>query len=167
MHGAEGLAAWREEMATALAVLVAGFEERYGYGLGQNAIHPPEASDRAAAARLAAECEAFAELSAYYGEIGAVNMSDVGNGYFLHPASRAVDERTALPEAGGTAPAVLIGSDGGGILYAVAADGTVWRSRTASEEGGFDRITDGLAEFLDLLRRSVHRFNDSGQPGLL
>lgn len=158
------LAGWREEVS---AAVVAGFEEKYGYGPEENAIHPPEAADRTAADRIAAEASGFADLAAYYGEIGAVHMGDIGNGYFLHPASHAVDERTALPEAGGAVPAVLIGSDGGGILYAVAPDGAVWRSRTSSEEGGFDRITDGLAEFLDLLRRSVHRFDDSGQPGLV
>ncbi|MGE7391776.1 SMI1/KNR4 family protein [Streptomyces sp. NPDC004126] len=164
---ADFLAGWREEVSAALAAVVAGFEEKYGFGPGENAVHPPEAADRIAAERLAAESPAFADLAAYYGAIGAVDMGDIGNGYFLHPASHAVDERTALPEAGGTVPAVLIGSDGGGLLYAVAADGAVWRSRTASEDGGFDRITDGLAEFLDLLRRSVHRFDESGQPGLV
>ncbi|MFD8948322.1 hypothetical protein ACFV0B_05640 [Streptomyces xanthophaeus] len=64
-------------------------------------------------------------------------------------------------------PAVLIGSDGGGIRFAVAADGAVRRSRAASDEGGFDRIAAGLPEFLDLLRRSVHRFNRTGEPGFV
>ncbi|MFD0359681.1 SMI1/KNR4 family protein [Streptomyces sp. NPDC127110] len=164
---ATSLADWRAEVSAALAAVTAGFEEKYGYSPGENAVHPPEAADRVAAGRIAAEAPGFADLAAYYGEVGAVLMSDVGNGYFLHPASDALDERTALPQAGEAVPAVLIGSDGGGILYAVAADGAVWRSRTASEEGEFDRIADGLAEFLDLLRRSVHRFHDSGQPGLL
>ncbi|MFI5981830.1 hypothetical protein ACIBEA_13235 [Streptomyces sp. NPDC051555] len=49
-----------------------------------------------------------------------MNMSDVGNAYFL---------------------------------YSVIA--------------GFDRIADDLAEFLDLPRRSVHRFDESGQPGFV
>ncbi|EFL16489.1 predicted protein [Streptomyces sp. C] len=150
-----------------MAAVAVGFAEKYGYDPGEDAVHPPEPADRVAAGRIATEAPGFADLAAYYGEIGAVNMGDIGNGYFLHPASRAIDERVPLPEAGGAVPAVLIGSDGGGILYAVAPDGTVWRSRTASEEGGFDRITDGLAEFLDLLRRSVHRFHESGQPGFV
>ncbi|MFF5449253.1 hypothetical protein [Streptomyces sp. NPDC012888] len=64
-------------------------------------------------------------------------------------------------------PAVLIGSDGGGILYAVGADGAVWRSRRASEEAEFDRIAGDFAEFLGLLRRSVHRFDGTGQPGFV
>ncbi|RSS38667.1 SMI1/KNR4 family protein [Streptomyces sp. WAC07061] len=161
------LAEWREEVSAALAAVVAGFEEKYGYGPGENAVRSPEPADRVAADRLAAESPGFADLAAFYGAIGAVDMGDIGNGYFLHSASRAVIERIELPEAGGTVPAVLIGSDGGGILYAVAADGAVWRSRTASEDGEFERITGGLAEFLDLLRRSVHRFQESGQPGLV
>ncbi|MFH9727605.1 hypothetical protein ACH4M4_32260 [Streptomyces sp. NPDC017254] len=73
-----------------------GFEERYGYGPGENAIHPPEAGDRAAASRLAAESAAFADLAVYYGEIGAVNMSDVGNAYFLHSGAQALDSRDPL-----------------------------------------------------------------------
>ncbi|MEV7443242.1 SMI1/KNR4 family protein [Streptomyces sp. NPDC091204] len=164
---ADSLAAWRAEVSAALHTVTCGFEEKYGYGPGENAIHPPEAADLAAAGRLAAESAAFAELALYYGEIGAVHLSDVGNAYFLHSGEGALDERVPLPEAGGTAPAVLIGSDGGGILYAVGADGAVWRSRSASEEAEFDRITSGLAEFLDLLRRSVHRFHETGQPGFV
>ncbi|MFF8837407.1 hypothetical protein [Streptomyces sp. NPDC015130] len=62
---------------------------------------------------------------------------------------------------------MLIGSDGGGILYALGADGAVRRSLRASTDGEFVRITNDLGEFLDLLRRSVHRFNESGQPGLV
>ncbi|MFD4244019.1 SMI1/KNR4 family protein [Streptomyces sp. NPDC058525] len=161
------LAAWREEVSAALSALTCGFEEKYGYDPGENAICPPEADDRAAAGRLAAESPAFADLAVYYNEIGAVNMSGVGNAYFLRSGAQAVDERVDLPEAGGAVPAVLIGSDGGGILYAVGADGAVWRSRNASEEGEFNRITNDLGEFLDLLRRSVHRFNESGQPGFV
>ncbi|MFJ6759434.1 MULTISPECIES: SMI1/KNR4 family protein [unclassified Streptomyces] len=161
------LAAWREEVSASLSAVTCGFEEKYGYGPGENAIHPPEADDRLAAGRLAAQSPGFADLAAYYGEIGTVTMSDVGNAYFLHSGARALGERTALPEAGRAVPAVLIGSDGGGILYAVGADGGVWRSRGASEEVGFDRITNDLAVFLDLLRRSVHRFNETGQPGFV
>ncbi|MET3988230.1 SMI1/KNR4 family protein [Streptomyces sp. PvR034] len=161
------LSAWREEVSAALATLTRGFEEKHGYAPGDNAVHPPTPDDRAAAGRLAAESPAFAELALYYGEIGAVHMSDVGNGYFLHSGARALEERLALPEASGTAASVLIGSDGGGILYAVGPDGAVWRSRAASEDAEFDRVTNDLAEFLDLLRRSVHRFDATGQPGFV
>ncbi|MFD9728030.1 SMI1/KNR4 family protein [Streptomyces sp. NPDC059072] len=161
------LAAWREEVSAVLTSVTRGFEEKHGYGPGENAIHLPGPEDRAAAERLAGEAAAFAELALYYREVGAVTMSDVGNAYFLHSGAEAVGERIALPEAGGAVSAVLIGSDGGGILYAVAADGGVWRSRAASDASGFDRITKDLAEFLDLLRRSVHRFDRTGEPGFV
>ncbi|MDA5284849.1 hypothetical protein [Streptomyces sp. Isolate_45] len=161
------LAAWRAEVSAALSAVTCDFEEKHGYGPGENAIHPPEAEDRAAAGRLGAEAAGFAELALYFSEVGAVTMSDVGNAYFLHSGARALRERVALPGAPGAVPAVLIGSDGGGILYAVGADGAVWRSGAASEESGFDRITHDLAEFLDLLRRSVHRFHRTAQPGLV
>ncbi|MFE9929687.1 SMI1/KNR4 family protein [Streptomyces sp. NPDC005533] len=164
---ADSLAAWRAEVSAALYAVTCGFEEKCGYGPGENTIHPPEPADLAAAGRLAAEPAAFAELALYYREIGAVHMSDVGNAYFLHSGARALDERVPLPEAGAAAPAVLIGSDGGGILYAVGPDGAVWRSRSASEEAGFLRIANDLAEFLDLLRRSVHHFHDTGRPGFV
>ncbi|MGW6856176.1 hypothetical protein [Streptomyces xanthophaeus] len=54
-----------------------------------------------------------------------------------------------------------------GFEFAVAADGAVRRSRAASDEGGFDRIAAGVPAFLDLLRRSVHRFNVTGEPGFV
>ncbi|ALO06392.1 hypothetical protein AQF52_0795 [Streptomyces venezuelae] len=164
---AASLAAWREEVSAALAAVTRGFEEKYGYGPGENAIHPPEGDDRAAAERLAEESPGFADLAVYYGEIGAVDMADIGNAYFLRSGAEAFDERLDLPEAGGSVPAVLIGSDGGGVHYAVAGDGAVWRSRRASTDSEFVRITNDLAEFLDLLRRSVHRFDESGQPGFV
>ncbi|MFJ7204919.1 SMI1/KNR4 family protein [Streptomyces sp. NPDC098789] len=164
---AASLAAWREEVSAALYAVTRDFERKHGYGPGEKALHPPGADDRAAAERLAAESPGFADLAVYYGEIGSVNMSDVGNAYFLYSGARALDERVDLSGADAAVTAVLIGSDGGGVQYAVGADGSVWRSRSASVEAGFDRITDGLAEFLDLLRRSVHRFNESGQPGFV
>ncbi|MEU9106022.1 hypothetical protein AB0D54_16970 [Streptomyces xanthophaeus] len=97
---AASLAAWRDEVSTALSTLTFGFEEKYGYAPGENAIHPATAVDRAAAERLAAESAAFADLALYYGVIGAVDMSDVGNAYFLRCGAEALTERTALPEAG-------------------------------------------------------------------
>lgn len=165
---AASLAAWREEISAALTVVTRGFEQKHGYAPGENAIHPPDAGDRSAAGQLEAESAVFADLALYYSEIGSVVMSDVGNAYFLSSGAQALEDRVVLPEAGGArVPAVLIGSDGGGIQYAVGPDGAVWRSRSASAEGEFDRITDDLGEFLDLLRRSVHRFDHDGRTGLV
>lgn len=63
---------------------------------------------------------------------------------------------------------MVIGSDGGGILFVADRGGAIHRSRTASlDEAEFDRVAGGLPEFLDLLRRSVARFVETGEPGCL
>jgi hypothetical protein len=61
---------------------------------------------------------------------------------------------------------MVIGSDGGGILFVADWGGVIHRSRTASlDEAEFDRVAEDLPEFLDLIRSSVARFVETGAPG--
>ncbi|MFE6840903.1 hypothetical protein ACFVFI_39590, partial [Streptomyces sp. NPDC057705] len=87
------LAAWREEVEASLSAVTCGFEEKHGYGPGENAIHPPEADDRVAAWRLAAQSPGFADPAGGSSEVGAAATSDVGKASFLHPGTKALQGR--------------------------------------------------------------------------
>jgi hypothetical protein len=162
------LSQWRSRVGAALETLMSTFEERYGYPPGTNEIKPPDAGDRSAAAELARECLIPADLVTFYRSFGEVVLADVGNGYFFHSAGLVLDhlrsyEPVLLSGADG-AQGVLIASDGAGIWFAVDARGSVHRSSAASTDSGFDKVTDSLREYLDLILRSVVRFVDTGEP---
>jgi hypothetical protein len=113
-----------------------------------------------------------ADLVTFYGSIGGVTWADVGNGYFLDPAS---DVLLRLQEIGAVDLVVeqriqglVIGSNGGGLSYVAALDGSVFRTRTASlDEPELDKVADDLRQFLELLERSLTRFAADGEPGSL
>lgn len=160
------LAAWRQEIDAATATLLAGFEDRFGYPPGRNAIDAPGPDDLAAAAQLAELPVIAASLPWIYRHIGQVVLADVGNAYFIHPASHVLSDLTEcgpIPLTSG--PAAVFASDGGGIHYAIATDGTVHRSTAASRDSAFHRVADDLQDFLDQLRHAVSRFAETGQPG--
>ncbi|SNX88615.1 hypothetical protein SAMN06272735_9088 [Streptomyces sp. TLI_55] len=148
------------------------FEHRHGYPPGINQVRPADHDDQAAARTLAQVTPAPADLVTFYENIGAVSWADVGNGYFLDPAS---DVLLRLQEYGvvdvGTdqkADGLVIGSNGGGLIHVAGPDGAVYRTRTASlDEPEFDKVADDLRQFLELLKRSLTRFNANGDPGHL
>lgn len=165
------LSRWRSQVDAALSTMLSTFEEKYGYPPGTNEVRSPDTGDRSAAAELAREQLTPADLVTFYRSIGEVVLADVGNAYFFHPAGLVLDHLRAdgpVPLGGADdARGTVIASDGGGIMFAVDAEGAVHRSRAASTESGFDEVTDGVQEFLDLIRRSVVRFADTGKPGYL
>ncbi|WP_338909413.1 hypothetical protein [Streptomyces nigra] len=66
------------------------------------------------------------------------------------------------------ADGLIIGSNGGGLIYVAGPDGTVYRTRTASlDEPELDKVADDLRQFLELLERSLTRFKTDGDPGHL
>ncbi|WP_457030984.1 hypothetical protein [Kitasatospora sp. P5_F3] len=158
------LTQWRTEITQVLDTILPTFEETYGYWPGANEIRDPDEQERLAA-RAFAEDPAFADLATFYGSIGEVSLSGIGNGYWIQSATEALRART-IPE-----PAVLEGvalaSDGGGIQFVLGTDGAVHRSRTAGVETEFDQVAASLKEFLDLLRQSVLRFQMTAEPGYL
>jgi hypothetical protein len=168
---ADWLSQWRSQVDAALGTLMSTFEEKYGYPPGTNEIKPPDADARSAAAELAREQLTPVDLVTFYGSIGEVVLADVGNAYFFHSARLVLDHlqagESALLGGADDAKGMVIASDGGGILFAVDAEGAVHRSGAASTESEFDKVADGLREFLDLIRRSVVRFVDTGRPGYL
>ncbi|MFE0791071.1 SMI1/KNR4 family protein [Streptomyces mutabilis] len=138
---------------------------------GVNQVRPADHDDQAAARTLAQVTPTPADLVTFYESIGDVTWADVGNGYFLDPAS---DMLLRLQEYGvvdvGTDQKanLVIGSNGGGLIYVAGPDGAVYRTRTSSlDEPEFDKVADDLRQFLELLERSLTRFNTDGDPGYL
>ncbi|MET8451279.1 SMI1/KNR4 family protein [Streptomyces sp. NPDC005209] len=148
------------------------FERRYGFPPGTNAVRPASRDDQAVARALAQVSLISADLITFYDSIGDVTWADVGNGYFLDPAS---DVLLRLQECGvvdvGADQKVhelVIGSNGGGLSYVAGPDGSVHRTRTASlDEPELDKVADDLRQFLELLERSLTRFVVDGEPGSL
>ncbi|MFI9786980.1 hypothetical protein ACIHEI_26260 [Kitasatospora sp. NPDC051984] len=76
------IAAWRARTNAALADLTAGFEDRFGYSPGVNAVHLATPTTRAAAEALG---PLPADLAALYREIAAADLPDLDHGFFVHP----------------------------------------------------------------------------------
>ncbi|MFG3589435.1 SMI1/KNR4 family protein [Streptomyces sp. NPDC047990] len=149
--------------------MVGEFERRHGFPPGTNEVRPASRDDQTAARTLAQADLVPADLATFYDSIGNVTWADVGNGYFLDPAS---DVLLRLQEHGpvdvGTDQKVAIGSNGGGLSYFVGSDGSVHRTRTASlDEPELDKVADDLRQFLELLEQSLTQFVADGEPGSL
>ncbi|MCF3130222.1 SMI1/KNR4 family protein [Streptomyces olivochromogenes] len=148
------------------------FELRHGFPPGTNEVRPASRDDQAMARALAQIGPTPADLITFYDSIGDVTWADVGNGYFLHPAS---DVLLRLQEYGVVdvgadqrVRGLVIGSNGGGLSYVAGPDGSVHRTRTASlDEPELDKVADDLRQFLELLERSLTRFVADGEPGSL
>jgi hypothetical protein len=161
------LAAWHRDIEAALVGLLHGFEGRFGYPPGENAVRQPDPGGLAAAQRLAANTGVAAVLSHFYRHVGEVVLADVGNAYFIHPASHVLRDLTesGLIPLGDADTGALFASDGGGIHFAIATDGAVYRSTAASRDSDFRPVAADLQDFLEQLRGGVIRFLDTGQPG--
>ncbi|MGW4108268.1 hypothetical protein [Streptomyces sp. NPDC004976] len=61
---------------------------------------------------------------------------------------------------------MVIASNGEGLRYVADRGGAIHRS-ASPDEGEFDRIADGLPQFLDHLRRCVVTFARTGAVGEL
>jgi hypothetical protein len=161
------LASWRDDIGHALAPLLATFETTYGYPPGDNRIIA--AGEGRPVGEAAIHPGLPLVLNRFYRTIHEVLLPDIGNGYFIHPLDHVLNELTRqgpvrLVES---TPGVVFGSDGGGILYAADHSGTIYRSRAASRNSGFELVAPDLSSFLDQLRQAVKRFVATGQPGWL
>ncbi|MGW6056071.1 hypothetical protein [Streptomyces sp. NPDC055189] len=171
-YSAAWLSRWREEITAAVSAMAATFEETYGYPPEGNEVRVADEADRHAAREYGRDMPGSAAMLTFYESIGEVALPDVGNGYFIHSAHdvlhRVAQEGYVFIPAADDPHGMVIGSDGGGILFAADRDGVIHRSRTASADAAeFDRVADGLPQFLDLIRRSVTRFAATGEPGYL
>jgi hypothetical protein len=129
-------------------------------------------TDQAAARTLAQVSPVPADLITFYDSIGEVTWADVGNGYFVDPAAdvllRFNQYGTVDVGADHMNGGLVIGSNGGGLSYAVGPDGVIYRTRRASlDEPELDQVAVDLRQFLELLERSLTRFVANGEPGCL
>ncbi|GGV26514.1 hypothetical protein GCM10010277_08150 [Streptomyces longisporoflavus] len=169
-YSAAWLLQWRAQITDAVAAMAATFEETYGFPAGDNEVRLADEDDRRAVRAYAREWPGTDDLLTFYRSIGEVLLPDVGNGIFLHSARdvlhRVAEEGHVFLPGADDPHGMVIGSDGGGILFVADRSGMIHRSRTASTDAGeFDRAADNLPDFLDLIRRSVLRFAETGEPG--
>ncbi|MEU9636224.1 SMI1/KNR4 family protein [Streptomyces tendae] len=144
------------------------FEDRHGFPPGTNEVRPADHDDQVAARGLAQVAPAWADLVTFYNSIGCVTCEDVGNGYFLEPASdvmqRLQEDGIVDASTDRKVHGLVIGSNGGGHAYIAAPDGAVYRTRTASlDEPELDRVAADLRQFLELLEHSITRFMADGE----
>ncbi|MBQ0897722.1 hypothetical protein KBX37_32520 [Micromonospora sp. U56] len=170
------LETWRDDLRKSVASAVVDFEVHYGYPPGENAVREP---DTTAAARLAAARPVIpGDLLDLYATVAAVDLPDIGNGFFLHAASDVADghESRDLWRVRGRhdADVVVFASDGGGTQYGLAtpAGSPVYRLPPdlvlggiyTSESPRFDVAAPDLSTFLDHLLQAVKTFAASGTP---
>jgi hypothetical protein len=162
------LHAWCDELNTDLRSFLNSFERIYGYPPDDNKITTVAGGDSASTRQLSTHPAVSPALSDFYTVIENVTLPDIGNGYFVHPARHVLDDLTHDgPVRVGQSGAVIFGSDGGGILFAISPDGTIHRSHTASRDSDFKVIATDLHDFLDQLRQAATRFIQTRQPGSL
>jgi hypothetical protein len=170
------LAIWRDDMRAAVDAVVHDFEARFGFPAGDNLVEEP---DGAARERLAAIRPAVPhDLVVLHSVVGEVNLTDVGNGLFLHSAAQVVEhhESAWLRRVSGrhAAEVVVFASDGGGTLYALAspAGSPVYRLPPDEVLHGvyesrnplFEAAAPDLAGFLDRALEAVRVFAATGMP---
>jgi hypothetical protein len=148
------------------------FGRKHGFPPGTNRVRLARHDDQEVARALGSDGRAAADLVTFYGSIAEVVWEDVGNGYFIHPAR---DVLLHLAEYGPVrvgesqgARGLVTASDGGGLSYVAAAEGSIHRTQTASlDDPELDRVADDLRHFLELLARSLALFVATGEPGYL
>lgn len=157
------LISWRSEIERTVKPLLADFEAIYGYPPDDNLV-----STATSEARIR-DGDFPRPLAVFYQVIDEVVLPDIGNGYFVHPVDHvchSLDEEGRVLLSTG-ALATVFGSDGGGILFAMADDGKIHRSEAASRDSDFELVAEDLTDFLVQLRDAVIGFIESGTPGKL
>lgn len=154
---AEWLRTWCEQADMALAHLVQSFLARHGFEPGSNMVELATEESHRATDALVELTPIPSDLTTMYWVINQVSLSDVENGYFIHPASLVASHFRAYGpiEIDGEEPALVFASDGGGHLFALAGSGQVWRSTTASWCDQFNLAAASLQEFFEGLSRQI------------
>ncbi|MFB7287820.1 hypothetical protein [Actinacidiphila glaucinigra] len=154
---AEWLRGWCEHAEAALAKLMQSFQARFGYEPGSNVVVLATEQSHQATDALVELTPIPSDLATMYWVIDEVSLSDVENGYFVHPASLVADHFRdyGAVQFEGEEPGVVFASDGGGHLFALAGSGRVWRSSTASWFDQFDLAAASLREFFEELSRQI------------
>ena len=154
---AEWLRGWCEHTEAALAKLMRSFQARYGFVPGTNVVVLATEQSHQAPDALVELTPIPSDLTTMYWVIEQVTLSDVENGYFVHPASLVADHfrEYGAVQIDGEESGVVFAGDGGGHLFALAGSGRVWRSSTASWFDQFDLAAASLQEFFEGLSRQI------------
>jgi hypothetical protein len=161
--------AWRSAARDAVKVLLAGFEQQFGYPPDDHVVGGPSGDDVLSTAQRAGTVPE--ELLEFYRQVSAVELPDVHIGFFIHRLSQVLDnERNGTPVSAPTltdSGIVVFGSDGGGALFALEVSGSpVYLLPTGAVRdgvyvGGLESpriVAEDLPEFLDWLLAAVQGF---------
>jgi hypothetical protein len=182
MMDAAFLRAWVADVTGTLGRLLLEFEERFGYPPADNTISAPD--DEAGLAEvehLVVSLGMSRDLLDMYDVIGAVNLPDVGNGYFIHSPRLVVStysaaEPRAVSGSSYTGEVLIFASDGGGTLYALSAaipasiyrlppgeiHGGTYTGHHTGTPGAYTDVADDLKSFLNALRDTIEAFAATG-----
>lgn len=140
-----------------------GFREAYGYEPDLNYVRR-RGSDGAAPFDRDLSFTVPRDVRQFFRAISEVSLPDVWNGYFLGPPDLAVDTWKAGQPDG----RIVIGSDGGGALFVVAAkDQSPVLRLTHSSDASPVEVAATFDGFLARLLREVEAFVDEGTPPTL
>ncbi|MGW1916964.1 hypothetical protein ACWCQS_41370 [Streptomyces sp. NPDC002076] len=164
----ENLNRWADQVADLASKFTAGFEARFGYPPGVNALvsATPQAGEQAVQALSGHGVPE--DLLQFYARVESVSLPDLGNGIYIHSADSVADGMAGNQptEVVGdvTARVVVFGSDGGGGLVAMTVpdgrilmlrDGVLLGPRYEVEESGVQMLSDGLWGFLESVRADL------------
>jgi len=155
---------WAADVDAHLRTVLAAFDDYYPFPPGDNEV-VLAGPERGAVDALRARPEIAADLVTFYEVVEEVIMSDIGNAFFVHAPEDVAARLAEGPVDVGAGTGVVFASNGGGILYAVGADGRVHRTLVASVDGGFEPVAGDLRGFLAHVRAAVAHFVETKDPG--
>jgi hypothetical protein len=120
----EDLPAWCRRIDDATKRHLAGFEERFGYPPDRNEVVRAEEAVKTQGDGSPPTLPS--DIAAFFGSVFEVHLPDVWNGYFLGPLARTIRAHSSreprwLRNTDADIEVFIVGSDGGGALYAVEA----------------------------------------------
>jgi hypothetical protein len=159
---------WAGQVADLASTFTAGFEGRFGYPPGVNALVSATPQAGQEAVQTLSGYEVPAELLQFFARVESVSLPDLDNGIYIHTADSVADGLAgnqptevvgALNER-----VVVFGSDGGGGLVAMTIpngsvlmlrNGALMGPRYEVEESGVQMLSDGLWGFLESIRADL------------
>ena len=153
-------------MSHDLDELMRGFEDTFGYPPDDNVVtRAEEGAERESIAELSS-MGASSDLLEFYSEVQEVSLPDVQNGLFIESATTVVDgaedgQPTRITGAIEDS-VIVIGSDGGGGLFALSgSDGKIYLLQGGALIGSTYEVDSGgvevVANELSVLLESFHQ----------
>ncbi|OSC75765.1 hypothetical protein B5180_05745 [Streptomyces sp. BF-3] len=148
---------WCRRASSILEPLMSSFQETHGFPPGENAVALATEESHKATDALVDLTPISSDLTTLYWVISEVSLPDIDHGYFIHsPATVAEHFREyGAVDVDDESPGIVFASDGGGLLFAVATSGRVWRSTTASWFDDFEGAAMSVQEFLEQIGQRI------------